>query len=115
MNNSYSDGFFQVITDGCERSAAVNFPLLVVLVRPRHVMDVGCEWGWLRAFPTGGVTDLFGVYRPPRRTTSGPSGSSSTSTTHSANRATTINRIPSTSRRTVFGNTGLSPVSRGAA
>lgn len=65
MTTPYSDGFFTAIADGCERSAAVIVPLLVDLLGPKSVVDVGCGWGaWLRAFRATGVTDLFGVDGP---------------------------------------------------
>ena len=58
----YTPAFFAAISDGATRSARVVVPLLMELVRPRSVVDVGCGWGrWLAVFREAGVSDLLGV------------------------------------------------------
>jgi SAM-dependent methyltransferase len=60
--NLYTSGFYAGIVPGARRSADVVVPLLLELVRPRSVIDVGCGIGtWLAAFRRLGVDDLLGV------------------------------------------------------
>jgi SAM-dependent methyltransferase len=50
---------------GSRRSAEVVVPLLVDLLRPASVVDVGCGVGsWLVAFEAAGVDDVLGVDGP---------------------------------------------------
>ena len=52
----YDGDFFDVIRDGCQRSAEVVVPLLVDLLAPSTVIDVGCGEGWwARTFQSYGV------------------------------------------------------------
>jgi len=47
---------------GSRRSADVIVPLLLDIVRPRSVVDVGCGVGsWLAAFQANGVEDVLGL------------------------------------------------------
>jgi SAM-dependent methyltransferase len=70
MSDLYSNGFFEQISAGCERSADVVVPMICDLVRPASVVDVGCGQGvWLRRFKRSGVTRVFGIdgdYVDPR-------------------------------------------------
>jgi SAM-dependent methyltransferase len=58
----YDADFFDGLQEGVRRSAAVAVPMLVELVGPRSVLDVGCGVGtWLRSLMDAGVTDVLGV------------------------------------------------------
>lgn len=57
----YTAQFFDVIREGCQRSAAAVVPLVVDVLHPRTVVDVGCGEGWWgRAFEGHGA-DVVGV------------------------------------------------------
>jgi len=72
MTPPYTPAFFQAISDGSTRSARAVVPLLMSLVRPKSVVDVGCGWGkWLTVFREAGVKDVLGIdgpYVDPART-----------------------------------------------
>lgn len=72
MTPPYTPAFFQAISDGSTRSARAVVPLLMSLVRPTSVVDVGCGWGkWLTVFREAGVKDVLGIdgpYVDPART-----------------------------------------------
>jgi len=58
----YTKRFFQDITEGSRRSAREIVPLVLELVRPRSVIDVGCGVGtWLSVFREHGMDDVLGV------------------------------------------------------
>ncbi len=58
----YTDRFYQELGDGVRRSAEAIVPLLIDLVHPRSVVDVGCGVGtWLSVFRELGVEDVFGI------------------------------------------------------
>ena len=58
----YPDAQQPRIREGARKSAAVVVPLLMELVRPRSVLDVGCGSGaWLARFLELGVDDVTGV------------------------------------------------------
>lgn len=62
MTTPYGAAFFETLRAGSRRSAREIVPLVVDLVRPRHVVDVGCGAGtWLAAFRECGVDDVWGV------------------------------------------------------
>jgi glycosyltransferase involved in cell wall biosynthesis/SAM-dependent methyltransferase len=62
MNAPYGDEFYQAMSEGSDRSAAVVVPLVIDLVRPSSVIDVGCGTGaWLSRFRERGVQDVMGV------------------------------------------------------
>jgi SAM-dependent methyltransferase len=62
MTPIYDDQFYQTIRDGSARSASVIVPLVIDLVRPSSVVDVGCGTGaWLACFQAHGVSDLLGI------------------------------------------------------
>lgn len=57
----YSADFFQGQAGGSEASAAVIVPIVMELLHPTSVADVGCGvGGWLAAFARAGVTDFQG-------------------------------------------------------
>jgi len=58
----YDASFFEAVREGARRSAARLVPLVMELVEPRSVLDVGCGDGtWLAAFDGAGVRDYLGV------------------------------------------------------
>jgi SAM-dependent methyltransferase len=58
----YDAAFYADQADGSLRSARVVAPIVVDLVRPTSVLDVGCGLGtWLAAFAELGVTDFLGI------------------------------------------------------
>jgi SAM-dependent methyltransferase len=60
--SSYNDAFFAAITDRGLNAARVIVPLLLKLVQPRSVLDVGCGYGaWLKAFQEHGLERLRGL------------------------------------------------------
>jgi SAM-dependent methyltransferase len=59
--NVYDQRFFAE-RSGSRRSAEIVVPLLVDLLRPRSVVDLGCGTGeWLAAFLSAGVVDILGI------------------------------------------------------
>jgi SAM-dependent methyltransferase len=62
MPDAYTTKFFENQRSGSRRSADRVVPLIVDLVRPQSVIDIGCGVGaWLAAFSEHGATDIFGV------------------------------------------------------
>lgn len=62
MSSQYSDRYFDLVEEGMLRSARVITPLIVSLVKPTSVLDVGCGRGaWLHAFKQCGAQDVRGV------------------------------------------------------
>lgn len=61
----YDDAFYDETAAWSASSAAVVVPMLVELVRPSSVIDVGCGRGqWLAAFQRAGVDDVLGLDGP---------------------------------------------------
>jgi SAM-dependent methyltransferase len=61
----YDASFFEALGEGVSRSAARGTDLLVELLAPRSVVDIGCGTGiWLAALRERGVEDVFGVDGP---------------------------------------------------
>jgi SAM-dependent methyltransferase len=61
----YTTDFYRMHRDGSRRSAAAIVPIVVDLVRPRSVIDIGCGvGGWLAVFAEHGVEDVWGVDGP---------------------------------------------------
>jgi SAM-dependent methyltransferase len=59
---AYTPAFFEDRQPGSRRSADRVVPLIVDLIRPRSVVDIGCGVGtWLAAFSDHGVADIAGV------------------------------------------------------
>jgi SAM-dependent methyltransferase len=62
---AYTATFFDDMTAAASRSADVIAPIVVRLLSPESVCDVGCGTGaWVRAFRQAGVDDVFGVDGP---------------------------------------------------
>jgi SAM-dependent methyltransferase len=58
----YSRAFFRDVSGGAGRSAQEIVPLILDLVQPSSVIDVGCASGtWLASFRAHGVADILGV------------------------------------------------------
>ena len=58
----YDEEFFASLQEGVRRSAQIIVPILIDLVHPRSVIDVGCGVGtWLKGFADSGVTDVLGL------------------------------------------------------
>lgn len=62
MKNLYGGEFYDDLKDGVRSSAEVVVPIVMDLVRPSSVVDVGCGTGiWLSVFARHGVIDILGV------------------------------------------------------
>lgn len=62
MVTIYSPTFYRTYRDESYRSAAVVAPLVMEMVGPRRVLDVGCGIGtWLAAFGESGAVEIRGV------------------------------------------------------
>ena len=62
QNYQYSENFFKNQRDMSRSSAQVIIPMLLELVQPRSVVDVGCGvGGWLAVFREQGIEDIRGV------------------------------------------------------
>lgn len=58
----YDDKFFDGIVEGATRSARIMVPMIMQLVHPKSVIDIGCGDGaWLKAFVEHGVEDIMGI------------------------------------------------------
>jgi SAM-dependent methyltransferase len=58
----YPKDFYQSLQEGALRSAREIVPLVLNLVRPGHVIDVGCGSGaWLSVFKENGIDDFQGI------------------------------------------------------
>jgi SAM-dependent methyltransferase len=59
MMSKYTTEFFEAHKDGSARSASEVVPMIMSLLRPNTVVDVGCGSGeWLRAFKAHGASVL---------------------------------------------------------
>src|SRR5918999_372999 len=59
---SYTKEFYNAQKEGSRRSAEIIIPLVLALVKPQSVIDVGCGVGtWLSVFKKLGVEDVFGI------------------------------------------------------
>jgi SAM-dependent methyltransferase len=62
LHNPYSENYYKRIGAGAESAAAVVAPLIVDLVQPNSVVDVGCGLGqWLKTFQRLGVERVLGI------------------------------------------------------
>lgn len=60
--SKYGTDFSRVVQDVSKRTAREVAPLVVRLVQPKRVVDVGCGLGtWLSAFSECGVPGVFGI------------------------------------------------------
>ncbi len=65
LSTSYSPEYFQGIAADSDGSAEVVVPMLIDLVGPASVIDVGCGTGtWLDHFHRSGVREITGVDGP---------------------------------------------------
>jgi SAM-dependent methyltransferase len=61
-SEAYSARFFECLEESSTRSADAIVPILLDLLRPRSVVDVGCGQGtWLAAFTRNGIEDVLGI------------------------------------------------------
>jgi SAM-dependent methyltransferase len=61
-NTPYTVDFYKNHRDGSRRSASQIVPLVLKLVQPKSVIDVGCGVGaWLSVFNECGVEDFYGL------------------------------------------------------
>ncbi len=59
---SYTKDFYKELQEGSKRSAKVIVPLVIELIRPASVVDVGCGLGtWLSVFKEHGIIDILGI------------------------------------------------------
>jgi SAM-dependent methyltransferase len=62
VNSPYDSQFYAMQSDLVSGSARACVPLIMDLLAPRSVVDVGCGQGdWLHAFQICGVEDILGV------------------------------------------------------
>jgi len=65
LGSTYDDEFFDEIDEPVRASAGVIASLIVEMLHPTSILDVGCGRGtWLRAFLDLGVVDIVGVDGP---------------------------------------------------
>ena len=58
----YKDDFYESRGGGSKRSAEIIVPLILDLISPKSVIDVGCGVGaWLSVFNENGVEDIIGL------------------------------------------------------
>src|SRR6267142_2976236 len=58
----YTKQFYEEHRDGAKRSAEVIAPLVLELLHPRSIVDIGCGDGnWLAVFCKLGVQDVLGI------------------------------------------------------
>ena len=58
----YTENFYKKHHERARRSAREIVPLMVDLIQPKNVIDVGCGTGtWLSAFRECGIEEVFGV------------------------------------------------------
>lgn len=58
----YDKNFYKSQAGGSSRSADIIVPVVMNLVHPRSVVDVGCGVGtWLRSFCSNGVQEILGI------------------------------------------------------
>jgi SAM-dependent methyltransferase len=64
MENPYTKEYYQELREGARRSAEAVVPLIMELLHPRSVVDVGCGTGtWLSVFRRHGVRGTLGIDR----------------------------------------------------
>jgi SAM-dependent methyltransferase len=62
VTGAYTTKFFETQHSGSRQSAERVVPLIIDLIRPRSVVDIGCGVGtWLAVFFDQGVEDILGV------------------------------------------------------
>jgi SAM-dependent methyltransferase len=59
---SYNQEFYRALAESSVPSAQIIVPLILELVNPRNVIDVGCGTGeWLSTFQSHGVDEILGI------------------------------------------------------
>ncbi|MFA5146588.1 MAG: class I SAM-dependent methyltransferase [Candidatus Omnitrophota bacterium] len=62
MSKSYTASFYDWQSGAARSSAEEMVPLIIDLVRPASVVDVGCGTGaWLSVFKRHGISDILGI------------------------------------------------------
>ncbi|HEX4823538.1 MAG TPA: class I SAM-dependent methyltransferase [Candidatus Polarisedimenticolaceae bacterium] len=62
MTSPYDPRFYEAVREGARRSAECIVPLVLDLVAPASVVDIGCGDGtWLAAFAARGIVDYLGL------------------------------------------------------
>jgi peptidoglycan/xylan/chitin deacetylase (PgdA/CDA1 family)/2-polyprenyl-3-methyl-5-hydroxy-6-metoxy-1,4-benzoquinol methylase len=62
MNTPYTEAFHETLKQGSLRSAREIVPLVLELIRPNSVVDVGCGLGsWLSVFKDLGIRECLGI------------------------------------------------------
>ncbi len=60
--STYRDWFFEIVRYSSRRSAGVTVPIVIELLQPRSVVDIGCATGeWLATFRAHGVERIRGL------------------------------------------------------
>ncbi len=58
----YREDFFELVSAGSLSSAQVILPIIIDLIQPRSVIDVGCGQGlWLSTLAKFGIEDILGL------------------------------------------------------
>lgn len=61
LSSIYNDGFYEEQKDASYKSAESIVPMLLDVLQPKSVIDVGCGvGGWLHVFQKNGITDICG-------------------------------------------------------
>jgi len=62
INEDYDTAFFSNMRSASSKSAEIIVPLIIDLVGPRSVIDIGCGTGtWLSVFKAHNINDITGV------------------------------------------------------
>jgi peptidoglycan/xylan/chitin deacetylase (PgdA/CDA1 family)/2-polyprenyl-3-methyl-5-hydroxy-6-metoxy-1,4-benzoquinol methylase len=62
MNTPYTETFHEMLKQGSRRSAKEILPLVLELIQPKSVVDVGCGLGsWLSVFRDLGIRECLGI------------------------------------------------------
>ena len=57
----YKPPYYQSLKEGAINSARVVVPIIINMIKPKSVIDVGCGIGaWLYVFQENGISDLLG-------------------------------------------------------
>jgi SAM-dependent methyltransferase len=65
MKLDYPPQYYHRLASGCRNSAKAVVPVVLDVVQPKSVIDLGCGTGaWLAEFKRGGVADILGVDGP---------------------------------------------------
>jgi peptidoglycan/xylan/chitin deacetylase (PgdA/CDA1 family)/2-polyprenyl-3-methyl-5-hydroxy-6-metoxy-1,4-benzoquinol methylase len=62
MNTPYTENFYEMLKQGSRRSAKEIVPLVLELIQPKSLVDVGCGLGsWLSVFKDHGIGECVGI------------------------------------------------------